>query len=377
MVNFVSVTEPSRPNGDTVFLARARRESRSGFTDHADGRGGRSCFGSRAPLTGGTALLLVPLAIGLLGTPLAANAQPAARVYRIGFVSPTSSGPTLQAFQDGLRDLGYVEGRNLLIEAQFAEGRPERLPELIAEMIRRKVDVLVVGSTLGALAAKQATTTIPIVFAGLIDPVAPGIVASFARPGGNITGVTFGMGGEGFGGKWVELLKEAAPTVSHVAALVNSASPASAPLVPEMQTAARTLSVRLDVLDAGTLTKLDTAFAAIGTSGARGIIVTNDPFFFTNRAKLVQFAASHRLPAVYFTNTFVDVGGLMSYGSRLVESYRRAATYVHKILTGTKPAELPIERPTTFELVINLKTAKALGLTIPQSVLIRADEVIQ
>ena len=165
--------------------------------------------------------------------------------------------------------------------------------------------------------------------------------------------------------------------MSQVAALVNSASPASAPLVPEMQMAARTLSVRLDVLDAGNLTKLDTALAAIGTSGARGLIVTNDPFFFTYRAKFVQFAASHRLPAVYFTNTFVDVGGLMSYGSRLVESYRRAATYVDKILNGTKPAELPIERPTTFELVINLTTAKALGLTIPQSVLIRADEVLQ
>ena len=309
--------------------------------------------------------------------PPTAEAQPAAKVYRIGFVSPTSPGPTLQAFREGLRELGYVEGRNLIIEAQFAEGQPERLPELIAEVIRRKVDVVVVGSTLGALAAKRATTTIPIVFAGLIDPVAPGIVASFARPGGNVTGVTFGMGGEGFGGKWVELLKEAAPNVSQVAALVNSASPASAPLVPEMQMAARTLSVRLDVLDAGNLTKLDTALAAIGTSGARGLIVTNDPFFFTYRAKLVQFAASHRLPAVYFTNTFVDVGGLMSCGSRLVESYRRAATYVDKILNGTKPAELPIERPTTFELVINLTTAKALGLTIPQSVLIRADEVLQ
>ena len=214
-------------------------------------------------------------------------------------------------------------------------------------------------------------------FAGLIDPVAPGLVASFAKPGGNITGVTFGMGGEGFGGKWVELLKEAAPGVSQVAALVNAASPASAPLVPEMQAAARTLRVRLDVLDAGTRTKLDTAFAAIGPSGARGLIVTNDPLFFTNRATIVQFAADHRLPAVYFTNTFVEAGGLMSYGSRLTESYRRAAAYVHKILTGTKPAELPIERPTTFELVLNLKTAKALGLTIPQSVLIRADEVIQ
>ncbi len=326
---------------------------------------------------GPTAISIVALMLGLLAAPLAAQAQEAARVYRVGFLSPGSPGPTIHAFREGLREVGYVEGRSLIIEARFAEGRSERLPELVAEVIRLKVDVLVVGSTLGALAAKRATTTVPIVFAGLIDPVAPGIVASLARPGGNITGVTFGIGGAGFAGKWVELLKEAIPEVSRVAALWNSANPASAPSVRELQAAARTLNVRLDALDAGDVTKLDRAFAAIGTSGARGVIVMADPFFFSNRAKLVQFAASKRLPAVYFVKDFVDIGGLMSYGSSLGDSYRRAATYVDKILKGAKPADLPIDQPTRFELVINMKTAKTLGLTIPQSVLIRADEVIQ
>ena len=236
---------------------------------------------------------------------------------------------------------------------------------------------MVVGSTLGALAAKRATTTLPIVFAGLIDPVASGIVTSFAHPGGNITGVTFGIGGAGFAGKWVELLKEAAPNMSHVAALGNSASPLLATLVPEMQAAAQTLNVRLDVLDAGTLTKLDGAFAAISASRVQGVIVTADPFFSANRVRLVQFDASKRLPEVYFTRDFVDAGGLMSYGASRPESFRRAATYVDKILKGAKPADLPIEQPTKFELVINLKTAKALRLTIPQSVLLRADEVLQ
>ncbi len=321
--------------------------------------------------------LVTATAVLLLAGSVAAQAQQAGRVYRIGFVSPTSSSPTIDAFRQGLRELGYVEGQNVIVEARFAEGRSERLPELVAEVLRLKVDVLVVGSTLGALAAKRATTTLPIVFAGLIDPVATGIVASLARPGGNITGATFGIGGSGFAGKWVELLKEAAPDVSHVAALWNPANPASAPIVSEVQAAARALNVRLDVLEVGNPAKLDRAFAAIGTSGARGLIVSNDPFFFAHRAKLVQFAASKRLPAIYFIRDFVDAGGLMAYGSSLADSYRRTATYVDKILKGAKPADLPIEQPTKFELVINLKTARALRLTIPQPLLARADEVIE
>jgi putative ABC transport system substrate-binding protein len=306
------------------------------------------------------------------------QAQQTPRAYRIGFVSPISPGPTLHAFRRGLTELGYVEGQNVVIETRFAEGREERLPELIAEVLRLKVDVLVVGSTQGALAAKRMTTSVPIVFAGLIDPVAPGIVASFARPGGNVTGITFGVGGEGIGGKWVELLKEAAPNVSHAATVWNSSNRAADPLVREMQAAARTVNMRLDVLDAGSPTRLDNALAAIGSSGARGIIVTADPFFVTNRAKLVQFAASRHLVAVHFSRDFfVDAGGLMSYGSSIAESYRRAATYVDKILRGAKPADLPIEQPTKFELAINLKAAKAMGLAIPHTLLGRADLVVE
>ena len=337
-------------------------------------------YWSRMVVESAVTCLATAAAVLLLAGSVAAQAQQAARVYRVGFVSPLSPSPeppTLRAFRQGLRELGYVEGRNVIVDARFAEGRSERLPELVAEVLRLKVDVLVAGSSLGALAAKRATTTVPIVFAGLIDPVALGVVASFARPGGNITGATFGIGGSGFAGKWVELLKEAVPDVSHVAVLWNSASPASAPLVREIQAAARTLNVKLDVLDAGNATNLDRAFATIGASGAQGIIVTNDPFFLDNRAKLVQFAASKRLPAVYFIKLFVDAGGLMAYGGSLEDSYRRAATYVDKILKGAKPADLPVEQPTRFELVINMKTAKALGLTIPQLVLIRADQVIE
>ncbi len=242
-------------------------------------------------------------------------------------------------------------------------------------MLRLKVDVLVCGSTLTALAAKKATTTVPIVFASVFDPVASGIVASLGRPGGNITGAAIGVG-EGFAGKWVELLKEAVPSVSHVAALTNPANPASLGSVREMEAAARTLKVRLDVLDAGNAANLDRALAAIGASAAQGIIVTNDPFFTANRAKLIQFAATKRLPAVYFFKVFADAGSLMAYGANLEDSFRRAAAYVDKILKGAKPADLPIDQPTRFELVINMKTARALGLMIPQSLLVRADEVI-
>jgi len=199
------------------------------------------------------------------------------------------------------------------------EGRNERLPELVAEVLRLKVDVLLAGSTPGALAAKRATTTVPIVFAGVTDPVGAGVVASLARPGGNITGVAVGAGGVGFAGKWVELLKEAVPGVSHVAVLSNSANPASAPFVPEIRLAARTLNMKLDVLDAGNAADLDRAFTAIGASGAQGIVVTGDPFFVVNRAKIAQFAASRRLPAVHFSKLFAESGGLMSYGASLEE----------------------------------------------------------
>jgi putative ABC transport system substrate-binding protein len=321
--------------------------------------------------------LLGRISLAVLSAPLVAAAQQREKVYRIGFVGSASAGSPLDAFRQALGALGYVEGKNVVVEARFAEGRPERLPELVTHMLRQNVDVLVVGSTPGALAAKKATTTIPIVFASLFDPVGAGIVASLARPGGNITGAAIGVGGSGLGGKWVELLKELVPGIFHIAVLWNPANPASAASVGEIQAAARAMKVRLDVLDAANTTTLDRAFTAIGASGAQALIVTNDPFFTPNRARLVQFAASKRLPAMYYFKSFADEGGLMVYGASVEDSYRRAATYVDKILKGAKPAELPVEQPTKFELVINLKTAKALGLTIPRSVLVRADEIIQ
>jgi putative tryptophan/tyrosine transport system substrate-binding protein len=313
-------------------------------------------------------------AVLLLAGSVAAQAQQAARVYRIGLVSPTSPAPAVfDAFRQTLRELGYVEGRNVIFEARYADEKPERLPELVAELIRLKVDVIVSGSTVGVLAAKKATTTIPIVFATVFDPVGSGIVANLAHPGGNITGVAVGISGVGFGGKWAELLNDAVPNVSQVAVLWNSTNPSSASYVQEVQSAARSLKMKLHLLDAGNPRNLDRAFAAIDASGVQGIIVTADPFFIASRARLVQLAASKRLPAVYFSKLFVDAGGLMAYGASFEDSYRRAATYVDKILKGAKPADLPVEQPTKFELVINLRAAKALGLTIPARVLLRAD----
>ncbi len=316
----------------------------------------------------------------LLAGPAAVQAQPTAKVHRIGIVTPLSATPeppTVRAFRQALRDLGYVEGKNVTVETRFADGRTERLPELFAELIRLRVDVLVTGSVVGALAAKKATTTVPIVFAGVLDATAPGIVASLARPGANITGTTYAVGGADIAGKWLEFLKEAVPRVSHAAVLFNSADPQSAELLRGIHAAAQMLKVRIDRFDAGNDATLQKAFAVIGASGAQGVIVANAPFFAASRFKLVQFAAEKRLPAIYFFNLFPDAGGLMSYGANLEDSYRRAAVYVDKILKGAKPSDLPIDQPTKFELVINLKAARALGITIPPSLLVRADRVIE
>ena len=315
------------------------------------------------------------LALG--AAPFAAQAQQAGRVYRVGLVVPASRSEQHDAFRQKLRELGYIEGKNLIVEARYAEGRIERVPELVAEVIRLKVDVLVVGANTAAHAAKRATTVVPIVFAGVPDPVGTGLVASLGRPGGNITGISMAVG-EGFAGKWVELLRDAVPGVSHAAALVNSASTDSGNYVKEMRAAARALNMKLDVFAAGNNpAELDEALAAIGASGARGLIVPADAFFFTHRAKLVQSAASKRLPAVYCDLAIADDGGLMAYGPSLVHAYRQVATHVDKILKGAKPSDLPIEQPTKFEFVINLKTAKTLGITMPQSVRLRADRVIE
>jgi putative ABC transport system substrate-binding protein len=273
--------------------------------------------------------------------------------------------------------LGYVEPKNLIIEARFAENRTARLPELVAEVLRLKVDVLLAASTPGALAAKKATTSVPIVFAGVLDPVGSGIVPSLARPGGNATGVTVGIGGEGFTGKCLELLRSAVPGLSNVAVLVNPSYPLTTQFRREIQAAARDLNMTFDIRRAMNASELERALAAIGTSGAQGVFVAPDPFLTANGARIARFATERRLPAFHFSKLFAEAGGLMSYGGTLAESYRRAATYVDKILKGANPADLPVEQPTKFELVVNLRAAKALGLTMPQALLLQADYVIE
>jgi putative ABC transport system substrate-binding protein len=315
---------------------------------------------------------------GLLAAPLAAEAQQT--VYRVGYVHPASAARgsmQLDAFRQGLRELGYAEGKNVLIETRFGEGRTERLPELVAEVLHLKIQVLVAGSTSSALAAKRATTTVPIVFAGVLDPVGSGIVSSLARPGRNITGVTVGVGGEGFIGKCLELLTEAVRGLSKVAVLVNPNYPLSTRFRGEIGAAAKKLNVKFEVHEAANANELERVLATIGASGAQGVYVAPDPILSANSATIARFAAGRRLPALHFDKLFAENGGLMSYGGTLGESYRRAATHVDKVLKGAKAGELPIEQPTKFELVINLKTAKALGLTIPQSFLARADQVIE
>ncbi len=319
---------------------------------------------------------LVALACGLLAAPLAAAQQPA-RVRRIGYLgfAPSMSPHLVEAFRRGLRDLGYVEGQNVVIEFRSAEGRLERLPDLAAELVRLKVDLIVAMCGLCVHPAKQATETIPIVFPVHNDPVGAGLVASLAQPGGNITGLST-LGPE-LGGKQLQLLKEVVPRASRVAVIWNSATRYTLPIVRETEDAARTLGVQLQSLEVRGANEFEGAFGAATKGRAGALIVVGDPLTVSQRKRLVDFAAKSRLPAMYGFREFVDAGGLMAYGVSLPDMYRRAATYVDKILKGAKPADLPVEQPTRFELVINMKTAKALGLTIPQSVLIRADHVIQ
>ena len=313
----------------------------------------------------------------LLATALPAAGQPAPKVYRVGFltVGPASPSTTFEAFSQGMREAGYVEGRNVVVQARFAGGSLERIPGLVAELLELKPDVLVAGSPAVAAAAKKASATVPIVFAGVGDPVASGIVASLARPGGNVTGTAVGVSDPAFGGKWLQLLKEAVPGISHVAVLANRSNRSNSPYFMGIEAAARAMKVRIDVFDAGNEAQLEQAFAAIAGSGAQGMIVSTDPFLFTARARLVSFAASKRLPAMYFFKNFVDEGGFMSYGANIEDSYRRAAPYVDKILKGAKPGELAVEQPTRFEFAINKATARALGIGIPRLVLMRADYV--
>ena len=324
---------------------------------------------------------LCSLSANLLTAPLVPEAQQAPnKVPRIGWLGgPTreSAEPFVQVFQRGLKDLGWVEGQNIVIEWRFAGGRAERLPDLAAELVRLQVDLVVVPSTPTALAAKNATKTIPIVTVGVGDPVGLGLVASLARPEGNITGLTSFVTRE-IAGKQLELLKETAtaPKVSRVAVLWNPATPGNALSLRATEIASRALGVQPQPLEARSVNDFDSAFAAIATKRAGSLLVLGDVMFVTHRIRLADLAAKSRLPAMYPAREYVQAGGLMSYGHFFPELFRRAATYVDKILKGAKPADLPVEQPTKFELMINLKTAKALGLTIPPSVLLRADQVI-
>ena len=321
------------------------------------------------------------LGAGLLAAPRAAGAQPAGKVYRIGYLSTGSGSATylrpLEALRQGLRELGWFEGQNIVFEYRWAEGRIDRLPGLAEELVRLKVDVILASPTPSALAARDASRTIPIVGLSLSEPVALGLVASLARPGGNVTGVTYSVDTDIFG-KQLELLKDVVPKVRRVAVLSNPTGGPSYPLtMSNVKAAARSLGPQLQLHEAREPGEFDGAFAAMAKERAVALLVFGDPMFFLHRARLADLALKNRLPSMSTQWQWVDAGGLMSYGPSLPDLWRRAATYVDKILKGAKPADLPVEQPTKFELVINLKTAKALGLTIPPSLLGRADEVIQ
>ena len=318
------------------------------------------------------------LALGTVSAPLVAEAQQAAKVYRIGLLAApdrTQQETRLGALRAGLRELGYVEGKNIVIESRWAEGKYDRVPDLAAELVRLKVDVIVTGGTPATQAAMKATTTIPIVMVGIGDPLRTGLVASLAKPGGNVTGMTQ-LGAE-VAGKRLQILKDTVPNVSRVAFLRNRASPAYVPYFSDLQAAARELGLTLQSVEVQQPSEFERAFAEMMRERPDALIVTADATHLIRQAWIVDFAAKWRLPAMYQLKEYVEAGGLMSYGTSIIDQWRRSAVYVDKILKGAKPADLPVEQPTKFELVINLKTAKALGLTIPQTLLLRADQVIE
>jgi putative ABC transport system substrate-binding protein len=313
----------------------------------------------------------------LLVAPLIAGAQPAKRMPRIGVLSPASATeglPNLQALQAGLRELGYIEGQNVTVEAHWAEGHTERLPELAAELVRRPVEVLCTAGTQASQAAKRSTSTIPIVFANVAFPDRTGLVASYARPGGNVTGVAF-IGPEY--GKRLELLKEALPGLSRVALIYNPENAGSVLALEETQRWAATLAVRLEPHKFRGSHDFELVFGALAGRRPDALMTTADPLIHSYRVRIADFALKHRLPSMYPGREFVDSGGLMFYGGSIPEMYRRAAVYVDRILKGARTGELPVEQPTKFDMVINLSTARALGVTISPSLLQRADEVIE
>ena len=307
-----------------------------------------------------------------------AQAQQTGKVPRIGYLAATSlsaNAVRIEAFRQGLRELGYVEGKNIVIEWRFAEGKLDRLPALAAELVRLKVDVIVTSASTQTPVAKAATSTIPIVMAQDSDPVGSGFVASLARPGGNITGLST-LSPE-LSGKRLELLKEIVPRLSRVAVLGSSNNPGNTQSLKEVELAAAAFGVQLQYLDVLAPKDIETAFRAATKGRADSVLALGGPVLFSQRKQLIALAVKNRLPVIYARPEFVEDGGLMTYGPSLYDLHRRAATYVDKILKGAKPADLPVEQPTKFELVINLKAAKQIGLTIPPNVLARADKVIR
>jgi putative ABC transport system substrate-binding protein len=307
-----------------------------------------------------------------------AGAQPAGKVARIGMLCGVRcEGPSYDALREGLRELGWIEGRNLVVEVRSAEGQRERLPALATELVSLKVDVIVAVAPEPSRAARNATSTIPIVMIGVADPVAVGLAESLARPGGNVTGLSTLVPG-GFSTKSLALLKESVPNASRIAVFWNSRNEVHQKILPvELPPAAQALGVRLQMIDIREPADIERGFDAAVRERAQALLVIGDPIFHTPTHRLPDLAARNRIPAIYLVRSLVHAGGLISYGPDFSQMFRRAATYVDRILKGARPADLPIEQPTKFELVINLKTAKALGLTFPPSVLALADQIIE
>ena len=325
-----------------------------------------------------SSLAILITAVLILTAPLASSGQQPTKIARVGVLWPGSSDKNtsqIEALRRGFRERGYAERQNIVIEWRYADGRPEMLRDLAVELVRLKVDVIVTSSTPAAKAAKAATSAIPVVVAAAGDLVGTGLIASLARPGGNITGMTT-MSSE-LGGKRFQLLKEVIPHAVRVAILWNSTNQGNVSQVKDIQSAARTLDVQLLIMDVRDTNQLDQAFHTMTRRQAEALVVLLDPLFISHGTRILDLAAKSRLPAMYAWRDPVNEGGLMSYGPSIPDMFRRAAGFVDRILKGAKPADLPVEQPTKFELVINLKTAKALGLTIPQSVLLRADELIR
>lgn len=320
--------------------------------------------------------LLVTLALATLAVPFASEAEQERRMARIGALmtgSPSTARPLIEGFRQGLRELGYSEGQNLAIEYRWVEGKVDQFRDAAADLVRVKVDVILAWGTTAVTAAKQTTSTVPIIFVAVGDPVGTKVVSSLARPGANITGLT-NLSAE-LSAKLLELLKEVVPGLTRVAVLRNPTNPVSAPQLRWTEIAAHTLGVQLQVVDVRDPRELEAAFVAMTKEKAGALTVLADPMFLSQRVRIAELASKSRLPATFNWRQYAEAGGLLAYGPDLADLWRRAATFVDKILKGTKPADLPVEQPTKFELVINMKTAKALGLTIPPSVLIRADVI--